>query len=73
VLRLLRGSKKKPAELPTDPRYVNHPAQRLRVKTDESVYTLDGEILPHSPEGDGLIDVSLGPILQLAVTNGVNP
>lgn len=71
VLRLLRGSKKKPAELPTDPRYVNHPAQRLRVKTDEPVYTLDGEILPHSPEGDGMIEVSLGPALQLAVTNGV--
>ena len=51
--------------LPTDPRYVNRPAQTLRIRTDEPLYTVDGEILSSdAPE----ISVDLGPVLKLAVS-----
>ncbi len=69
MLKLLRKAGNGKPDLPTDPRYINHPAQRVRIRTDESIYTLDGEVLSHSPEGDGHIEVSLGPSLQLAVSD----
>jgi len=50
-------------ELPRDPRYVNHPAQQLRIDTSEPIFTLDGEVLP----ADSPIEVDLGPTLQLAL------
>lgn len=54
--------------LPRDPRYVNHPAQSLRIQTSsESIYTIDGEVLPTA--GDAL-EVTLGPTLQLALRDG---
>jgi Diacylglycerol kinase catalytic domain len=48
----------------TDPRYVNRTGSRLEIRTDEPLYTLDGEIIK-SPGGD--ITVQLGPTLRLAV------
>jgi diacylglycerol kinase family enzyme len=50
--------------LATDPRYVNRPARRLVLDTDEPIYTVDGEILQ---KPDGPIEVSIGPTLKLAV------
>jgi hypothetical protein len=50
--------------LPVDPRYVNRPAHAVTVKTDESHYTIDGELLPLV---SGTVRVSLGPVLQVAV------
>jgi diacylglycerol kinase family enzyme len=51
------------AELPRDPRYVNHPAQQLRIDTSEPIFTLDGEVL----SAESPIEVDLGPTLQLAL------
>ena len=50
--------------LDTDARYVNRPAKRLLIETDEPIYTVDGEILQ---KPDGPIEVTIGPTLQLAV------
>lgn len=69
LIRLLRGQMR---DLPADPRYVNHPASRLRIETPESVYTLDGEVLSlgggrRSPDGHHILDVTLGASLPLAL------
>ena len=72
LMGLLRGETK---ELPADPRYVNHPAQHLRIESPEPVFTLDGEVLPIPPLAagtslgptQGALDVRLGPSLQLAL------
>jgi diacylglycerol kinase family enzyme len=52
-------------QLPTDPRYVNDLAQELEVQTEESIYTVDGELF-HSR--DEALKVELGPRLQVAVS-----
>lgn len=81
LLSLLRGQRK---DLPADPRYVNHPAQSLHIETSESVFTLDGEVLtlgsthraldPSSqPTARHVLDVRLGPSLQLALVGGAVP
>lgn len=66
VASMLRkwGSGKIAEPLDTDPRYVNRPATRLLIETDEPIYTVDGEIL-QKPEGP--IEVTIGPTLKLAV------
>lgn len=63
LLRLRRGDDDAPA-LPTDPRYVNRPASRLEIHTDEPLYTVDGEILQRDA---GPIVITIGPTLKLAV------
>ena len=50
------------AGLPRDPRYVNGAARRLLVETTETIFTIDGEVLPT----EGPFEVSLGPELSLA-------
>jgi hypothetical protein len=65
VLRLIQGAGRGRPDLPTDPRYINHPAEQVRIQTPESVYTLDGEVLQVGSEG--LLEVSLGPSLPLAI------
>jgi len=78
LFSLLRGQRK---DLPADPRYVNHPARVVRIETEEPVYTLDGEVLPlgtgeppkNSPVGQPprhVLEVRLGPSLQLALVSG---
>jgi diacylglycerol kinase family enzyme len=50
---------------PSDPRYVNTVASRMVVRTDEPLFTVDGELLTSdAPE----IEVSLGLRLRLAVS-----
>jgi hypothetical protein len=71
MVRFLRGAGNGKPDVPTDPRYINHAAQRIHIQTSESVFTLDGEVLQIPPDGDGSIDVTLGPSLQLAVTDGI--
>lgn len=50
--------------LPTDPRYINKTARRIEITTEESLYTVDGELL--RTHGDP-IAIELGPFLKLAV------
>lgn len=50
--------------LPKDPRYVNSTATTLEVRSEELMYTVDGEILVAE---QGPITVGLGPLLKLAV------
>lgn len=54
--------------LPTDPRYVNQLAKELVIETDETLYTVDGEVL----EAEAPIKVTVGPTLRLAVGPGLN-
>jgi diacylglycerol kinase family enzyme len=58
---------KRAPEWSTDPRYVNRQASRLRVKTEEPIYTVDGEILRNF---SGELSVELGPLLKLATGPG---
>lgn len=51
--------------LPLDPRYINRAASTLELRTDERVYTIDGEILESTGEP---ISVALGPTLRMAVS-----
>ena len=51
----------------TDPRYINRTGSRLEIRTEEPLYTVDGEII-QAPGGD--IVVELGPTLRLAVGAG---
>ncbi len=51
-------------ELPLDPRYVNHPSQKLEIETDEKHYTIDGELIALT---GGRLTVQLGPSLRLAL------
>ena len=48
----------------TDPRYVNRTGARLDIRSEEPLYTIDGEII-HAPGGD--LSVQFGPTLRLAV------
>lgn len=48
----------------SDPRYVNKSGKRLEIKTDDPLYTVDGEIMEAR---DGGITVELGPMVRLAV------
>ena len=50
--------------LPADPRYVNRPAQRLILESDERNVTIDGELVPLV---DGRAEVALGPTVRLAL------
>jgi diacylglycerol kinase family enzyme len=63
ALRALVGNLRREKDLPRDPRYVNHPASRLLVETSETMFTIDGEVLP----SDGPIEVTLGPTVSLAL------
>jgi hypothetical protein len=51
--------------LPTDPRYVNRPAQELEMRSKEKVFTIDGEIFESTGEP---IRIRIGPTLRLAVS-----
>ena len=46
-----------------DERYVNRTASNLTVRSNEAIYTVDGEILPVR---DDVVSVKLGPMLKLA-------
>jgi hypothetical protein len=49
--------------LPLDPRYINRPASTVRIKCDEKVFTVDGEVL----ESDGQdFEIKLGPVIRMA-------
>jgi len=50
-----------------DPRYINKSGGRLEIRTSETLYTVDGELLP--VEGE-TISVQTGPHLRLAVGPG---
>jgi diacylglycerol kinase (ATP) len=67
VWRLLSSVAAGKGPLPRDPRYVNHPAQQLRIESSESIYTIDGEVLQASGSP---LEVKLGPSLQLALRDG---
>jgi len=54
---------------PKDPRYLNKTAARCEIRTDDPVYTVDGEVMPSTGEP---ITVELGPRLQLAVSGAVD-
>ncbi|MFH2005737.1 MAG: diacylglycerol kinase family protein [bacterium] len=50
---------------PTDPRYINDLSSRFEVRTDERLYTVDGEVVHGTGEP---IHVALGPVLKLAIS-----
>lgn len=52
-------------EIERDPRYINRSVRQLTVRSDESTYTIDGEILRVAP--DEPLQLTLGPTLRLAV------
>jgi diacylglycerol kinase family enzyme len=54
-------------QLPQDPRYLNRPASLVKIETDETHYTIDGEVFPSQ---GGPFELSLGPTLQVAKLNG---
>ncbi len=54
---------------PLDPRYINTTARRYEIRTDEPIYTVDGEIL-HS--NGAPISVGLGPTIRVAVSGTVD-
>lgn len=64
--RLLGEGGEGKSRLPRDPRYVNRPARELRVVPDETLYTVDGEVL-RFPGGAEEVVVRLGPSLPLAL------
>lgn len=49
-----------------DPRYVNRPASQMSIRTSETLYTVDGELMRATAEEP--IDIALGPHLKLAVS-----
>ncbi|HKE14062.1 MAG TPA: diacylglycerol kinase family protein [Kofleriaceae bacterium] len=51
----------------TDPRYINRTGSRLEIRTEEPLYTLDGEIIQSTA---GELAIELGPTLRLAVGAG---
>lgn len=55
-------------QLPADPRYINDLAQEILVETDESLYTVDGELFHAKGEP---LKVEVGPSLRLAVSSRV--
>jgi hypothetical protein len=58
------------AALPSDPRYVNHPAREVDLETDEPFYTIDGEVLPSI---DTRLELRLGPALHVATLRRILP
>lgn len=54
--------------LPTDQRYVNRVAKELLIETDETLYTVDGEVL----EAESPMKVTIGPTLRMAVGPRLN-
>ncbi|WP_428262990.1 diacylglycerol kinase family protein [Haliangium sp.] len=50
---------------PADPRYINRTAHTLEIESDESLYTVDGEVLPSNGSP---LHVGLGPHIKLAVS-----
>jgi len=58
---------------PIDPRYINSVCKTLSVTAEESIYTIDGEIIDCAPGEQ--IDISLGNTIQLTVgkTVGLGP
>jgi diacylglycerol kinase family enzyme len=54
-------------KLASDQRYVNRPASRFSIKSDERLYTIDGELLTTD---SGQIAVELGPMMKLAAGPG---
>lgn len=50
--------------LPLDPRYINRPVKEYEIRTDEKVYTIDGEIFESNGEP---IRITTGPTLRLAI------
>jgi diacylglycerol kinase family enzyme len=59
---LLSPASERAGGLPTDPRYVNRTASTLTVESEETIYTVDGEVL----ETQGPVSVGLGPTIKLA-------
>jgi diacylglycerol kinase family enzyme len=55
-------------QLPADPRYVNDIAKDVLIETDESLYTVDGELFQSLGEP---LRVRVGPYLRLAVSSRV--
>ncbi len=54
--------------LPADPRYINRTASLLEIDSDETLYTIDGELMPST---GAPIQVGLGPHIKLAVGSNV--
>jgi len=50
--------------LPLDPRYVNRPVKEYVLRTDEAVFTIDGEIFSSNGQP---IRITTGPTLRLAI------
>jgi hypothetical protein len=50
---------------PVDPRYINDLAEEVEIRSDERLYTVDGEVVHGTGE---TIRVRLGPVLRLAVS-----
>ena len=50
---------------PVDPRYINTTAQRFEVRSNEPIYTVDGEVIQSTGEP---ITVELGPTIRVAVS-----
>lgn len=63
--RLAETSPDRLLSLPTNPRYVNRPVTQLEIHSEESLYTVDGEIFA---SGDSPLTVKLGPTIRLAVS-----
>ena len=53
---------------PVDPRYINTTAQRFEIRTNEPIYTVDGEVLRSN---GAPITVALGPTIRVAVSHTV--
>lgn len=66
VMRRLADPTPLKTSTPSDPRYVNRNAEHMVVETDESIFTVDGEILRAT---DRTFDVSLGLQVRLAVSS----
>ena len=48
----------------SDPRYVNKSAKRIEIKTSDTLFTIDGELMDVQ---DGALSVEMGPMIRLAV------
>ncbi len=48
----------------SDPRYVNKSAKRIEIKTSDTLFTIDGELMDVQ---DGALTVEMGPTIRLAV------
>jgi hypothetical protein len=50
--------------LPLDPRYVNRPASKYEIRTNEKLYTIDGDVFESTGEP---ITVELGPTVRIII------